>query len=307
MVSMFRAIRFWLLLHPVVSQNLDGVLSLRPELSRFVESLKLFPELELLLKDNDQQVTLLAPSNDAIAKSSTRFDKPLDWKYHLNETIRSHFIVDALLTADALNSLNSIRVLAGHELQVYGENLVEESTLVTVDLQATNGILHIVDSVLPASFDQYSLADLETQTEFLPPPGGATGRPSLVNIVDSVGREDLKPQEELGLTFLGCDSRALENIDQDYDQTINNSPSVLNGELLNKTRPTEEVLHQFVQYNLLQQNFYFDELSDGLLAASLPVGGCGHVWITKQNGRLCFGDACVLTEPQPRTYLASNG
>ena len=289
----------------VNGQRLDALLSLRPELSLFVDSIGYFPELQILLNDSSLEITVFAPSNDAL-QDNNRFKNPLDWIVHLNETMRSHFVVGAFISSDSLSERESIRVLAGHYLQVYGPGVLEDSNLVNPDLQATNGVVHVIDNALPASFDKYSLSDLDRYSEFLPPDADAV---SLVDVVDSLpgARDFLGQNFDDGATFLGCEARALQNIDADYSQRVNNAPTVLKGELLNASRPSQEVMHQFVEYNTLLQNIYYDVVTEGAVALALPAGKCGAMWISKRNGKLCFNDACVLDEPQLRTYNARNG
>jgi hypothetical protein len=191
--------------------------------------------------------------------------------------------------------------MEGHDHQIFGQQ-IEDASLATPNLQASNGILHILDHVLPASFDAYTLADMESQSELVP----LSGQKALPDVVDFVqARDDLKELRDKGMTFLACSARAMRNIDT-YTESINGAATVLDGEFLNASLKTS-TRDLFVEYSILPQNFYYDKLSNNTLALTKPISGMGHMWVTKQGDKLCFNNACVVMEPTPQMYKTSNG
>jgi hypothetical protein len=151
-----------------------------------------------------------------------------------------------------------------------------------------------------------SLANLELQSEYGP---DHLNRTSLITVIDSLpgGREELEKVRPEGQTFLGCRIRAFNRMEEYLPQTINNSTTALHGEFLNPDF-AEETFHNFLQYNIIPQNIYEENLQKGMAELTTPVADCGHMWITySKQGELCFNNGCVVQTQETRQYLASNG
>ena len=217
-----------------------------------------------------------------------------------------HVVAGQRLTQDAIfdTTKTEIPSLSGGVIRITQFNKqIEAATLIVSDVEASNGILHVVDKVFPL-FDS-SFAQLEKQPEYGP---DALDRVSLVDVVDFVnGRGVLDRVYETGATFAGCRVRAFNRMGLDYlTQTINGAQDVKTGELLNETRK-DETIRDFLEYSLLDQNFVLEDIPNGYVELVRPVAGCAHMFVTKRNGQLCFNDGCVVATPDPRTYLSSNG
>lgn len=303
-------------------ETLAQVLTDYLELSETVKILEETGIFEEFLQDENRQFTLLAPTNAAlqaderVASYLVGVDevRPL-WLGHLYGVMANHIIADEALTFDDIfdasrTSLDSMRdpILVS---QVEGTLSDRDITIVAKDVIATNGVLHIIDGVLPPEFFNNTFRNLELQPEFGPdalePP-----RMSLQSVTDFIGArdffDDFRPN---GLTQLGCRIRAFvdRNMGQDYlEQTINDSDTVQEGEFLNETRK-DETVEQFLRYSMLPYNFYADSIPRFYQELVTPLNDCGHMWITSKDGKICFNDGCIVQEPNKprREFLAANG
>jgi hypothetical protein len=126
--------------------------------------------------------------------------------------------------------------------------------------------------------------------------------------VDFVGaRSELSQYRSEGQTFVGCRIRAFNRLEEYLPQTINESPKgVIEGEFLNATFKAETI-RNFIQYSIIPKNYYLEDMEEGFAELTVPLPKCGHMWVTKRDGRLCFNNGCVVETPDPRQYLASNG
>jgi hypothetical protein len=133
------------------------------------------------------------------------------------------------------------------------------------------------------------------------------GRVALTDVVDFVdARSELSQYRSEGQTFVGCRIRAFNRLDEYLPQTINESYNVTYGEFLNETFQAETI-RNFIQYSIIPKNYYLDDMAEGFAELTVPLPKCGHMWVTKRDGRLCFNNGCVVETPDPRQYLASNG
>lgn len=94
--------------------------------------------------------TVFAPTDDAFAKlpegtvESLLKDIP-----QLTKILTYHVVADKVMFADAVN-LNSVSTVEGSSLSVDGSSgvKVNNATVVTPDVEADNGVIHVIDSVL---------------------------------------------------------------------------------------------------------------------------------------------------------------
>ena len=292
-------------------QTIPDIISSRPELSIFLDALLESGMLEGL-GDPNAKFTVFAPSNEAIEASpdfivSAMTSDPQGWIGHLHATLNNHIVPNQGLTETLVFDKTRTTIQSLQDLLEVapGNRRVGGASIVTADLVASNGYVHIVSNIIKPAFFSNSFARLELQPEYGP---DWINRTSLVDIVDFVGGRDvLKGSFEAGATFAGCRQRALNRLGLDYlKQTINGAKNVKYGELMNETLK-KETLRNFVKYQLIPTNYYLDQVPDGFTALVTPVADCGAMWITKKNKNLCFNDACVVATPKFRTYLSKNG
>jgi len=286
-------------------------------LSLFRDALHATGMLDNFLGNHSATFTVFAPTNKAFYNSPQLQqymvgldEKPYPrWHQNLKNALKQHIVVDHNyssadifdLTRDELPSLTDPIKLNQFE------TLVQDSEILEADIVATNGIMHVITTALKPLFFDQTFAQLELQSELGPDDLGRTALTDVVDFVD--GRDLLTEVNEDGTTFLGCRIRAFNRLEEYLPQTVNESPEgVIFGEFLNASYTTETV-HNFLEYSLIPRNYYNDDI-DGkqwFVELTVPVANCGHMWVTKKDGNLCFNNGCVVDEPQLREYSAMNG
>lgn len=211
---------FWLLLSTsALAQRIPEILSTRPELSSLSNYISSFPSLEEQFSTADN-FTFLAPTNDAFTKwlatNRTADYMEATFMYHLlrgvhttvsiNET--PQFISSFLTNASFSNVTNGQRVGAYRNEHVLFESALKTtSTVLTGDVVATGGVVHIIDAVLQiptggitttALMNLSYFIEIASQGNFL----SVTDRPLLDSLLT-------KPDKTL---FLPNSAKALANI-----------------------------------------------------------------------------------------------
>jgi uncharacterized surface protein with fasciclin (FAS1) repeats len=118
------------------------------------------------LSDADASFTVFAPTNEAFnALPAGTLDSLLaqESKKDLTDILTYH-VVDSKVLSSALTDGQKITTLNGQQLEVSidGDTVsINNAKVVTADVEATNGVVHIIDSVLlpAADAEQHSLAD----------------------------------------------------------------------------------------------------------------------------------------------------
>lgn len=285
-------------------------------ISIFRDALEAVDLLDTVLGNASGTYTVFAPTNAAVNASAefvlyltnlTALPRPM-WKQNLVGLLLQHIVPDMALNASEifdnqkteLSSMRDLIAINQFALAVQTAELTEEK-----DVQASNGVLHIISKVLRPKFLDESFADLELQTELGPDDLGRTALTDVVDFVD--GRNELKIIRQEGLTFVGCRIRAFNRLEEYLPQTVNEAPEgVILGEFLNASYTTETT-RNLIQYSLIPKNYYREDMENGFAELTVPLPGCGHMWVTKMDDKLCFNNGCVVDEPEPREYLASNG
>ncbi|XP_065807292.1 stabilin-2 isoform X1 [Labrus bergylta] len=119
---------------------------------------------------SDQNLTLLVPSSDAVAKMSPEEKKFWTTKGNLPSLIRNHMI-SGVYPLNTLSGLASLTSLLKTTLPVSSTNEVASvggATITASNIAATNGLIHIVDKVLvpDRKLSEGLLATLALRTDF---------------------------------------------------------------------------------------------------------------------------------------------
>jgi uncharacterized surface protein with fasciclin (FAS1) repeats len=215
-----------------------------PELSLFNESLYIFPDLVAMLQETSRlQLTVFAPLDDVITSSpEAALYTSFSWIQHLNATMRNHIVPNQAISLDSLfdGTLTSLTTIQGIiQVQSFLGLLEDSVAIVTPDLQAKNGVLHIVDHILLPAFFNSTFVNLESHDQYkASSSGNNNSNASLISVVDFVGgRPLLENYLDVGSTFVGCDQAALSSIDSYLPTTIHGAATgVLAGEFYNGTR-----------------------------------------------------------------------
>jgi uncharacterized surface protein with fasciclin (FAS1) repeats len=315
---MMRTLVMALLGTAVAAQSLRDLIMGTEEISEFRVALERTGYLEQILNelnDPDMVYTVLAPSNEAI-DGNVYFqtymkgihENPPRWHYHIERATRHHILDGvALNTTQIFDQSKDVHYsLEGPVPVSHFFNVIGGASIQVSNLKAANGFLHIIDKVIEAPFFEHSLSSLEEQPEYGP---DWLDRVSMQTIVDFVGaRSTYNNILESGQTHVGCRIRGLNRIGLFYlPQTINQSPDIKFGEFLNETW-TNRTVHDFLEYTLINRNYYNRDIPDRYQELIMATNGCSHMWVTKsRTGTLCFNDACVVATPNSREYLANNG
>lgn len=97
--------------------------------------------------------TLFAPSDDAFKRlpdgAVDRFLKPEN-KSELTRILSYHVVAGKIASADLKGKKFDRKTVEGAELAIDGTNgvMVNKSKVVTPDIKASNGVIHVLDSVL---------------------------------------------------------------------------------------------------------------------------------------------------------------
>lgn len=285
--------------------SLRDVVTNRAELSTFADVLQGAGLLDTLLDDPNQSLTLFAPTNQAL-QSSKEFreylngfeERPAWWKEHLRAAALNH-IVNQTISAVSVSSLVPIKSMYGTIARVPA---FHES-----DIEASNGILHLVNGILRPQF----FNELLMQRQSLPSEFGPEW-PSMFALAESVGgMNEFRIVRRTGSTFAGCSAKSFDKIGRDHLTQSINGASVMNDEIRNASF-SGSTKRNFIDYTIIPENIYYGNLPEDFEALVSPVANCADMWITKRNGKLCFNDGCVedidsVGAVDKGTSLASNG
>ncbi|GKY93565.1 hypothetical protein MPSEU_000323900 [Mayamaea pseudoterrestris] len=303
-----------LLLHSCANaQTVRYIINNRDDLSMFRDALVSLGLFDILLDDPKMNVTVFAPTNDVLLQDATfqlytrgqQFNPPT-WHDNLEGVMRNHIIANASLTADQVFDKEQLQSLYSELTINTFFRKVEQADIVEANKTATNGYVHIVNSLVAPPFVYDTFSNLEEEEELGP---DVLGRTSLVNVVDFVdGRSQYDMIVDRGLTHVGCRIRAFNRINDYQKWTINsvNHSGVIEAEFLNASM-VNETIHNFIQYTLVPKNYYYNDMEAGFEERIMPVPNCGHMFVTKHVDKLCFNNACTINTPDLRTFLAANG
>jgi uncharacterized surface protein with fasciclin (FAS1) repeats len=166
----------------VTTSTLRDVILNIDEISIFRQALQVTGYLDGILDDlpssdnNGTFYTVLAPLDEAMDENPffTMYMHDADahpplWHDHLNASVRQHLVVGNYTVFDFFNTVGD-EVKSMHDPLRISQFLqyIGGAGFVTVNLNCSNGILHLIDRVLEPEFYKDSLANLELQSEFGP-------------------------------------------------------------------------------------------------------------------------------------------
>jgi uncharacterized surface protein with fasciclin (FAS1) repeats len=113
----------------------------------------------------DAGLTVFAPTDDAFAALPEGLVATLlepEWILHLQDVLTYHVVAD-VVESSALSDGQVVTMLNGEPATVTissGIVMINEATVVSADVPASNGIAHVIDGVLTPSFLSRTVADL---------------------------------------------------------------------------------------------------------------------------------------------------
>merc|ERR1711981_1357720 len=136
-----------------VAKNIVELAAGTPDLSTLVTALKAGELTDAL--SGKGPFTVFAPSNEAFAKlPKSVLDRLLDPKNikELQDVLEYHVIAGAAVHKADLKSIQRVKTLEGKELAISkddrGDVRVGDARVTTADVDASNGVVHIIDHVL---------------------------------------------------------------------------------------------------------------------------------------------------------------
>lgn len=139
----------------VVDQDIVGVAQSNPDFSILVSALQKANLVETL--QGDGPFTVFAPTDAAFEKLLDELDITADQllaQPDLDKVLTYHVVSGKVMADDLTNGMNTDTV-NGEELtfDLSSDPMVNESNIITTDVEATNGVIHAIDTVLiPANF-----------------------------------------------------------------------------------------------------------------------------------------------------------
>jgi transforming growth factor-beta-induced protein len=131
-----------------------GVISKNYNLLNLLGVLNDYPELLATLSDEGEEYTVFAPNNEAIAEVQEDLGFMSDEEI---EQILLYHVVPGRILAEDLEDGQSAETAQGSTIEVTidGETVeINQATVVTADLEGSNGVVHIIDSVLMPPSDE---------------------------------------------------------------------------------------------------------------------------------------------------------
>merc|ERR1711977_813490 len=136
-----------------VAKNIVELAAGTPDLTTLVTALKAGKLTDAL--SGKGPFTVFAPSNEAFAKlPKSVLDRLLDPKNikELQDALEYHVIAGAAVHKADLKSIQRVKTLEGKELAIFrdyrGNVRVGDARVTTADVDASNGVVHIIDHVL---------------------------------------------------------------------------------------------------------------------------------------------------------------
>jgi len=152
---------------PASAQTIVDIASGDPQFSSLVNAVVAQDLASTLASEGP--FTVFAPTNDAFAKLPSYIGDILAKQPQLlTDILLYHVVADELFAADVLAE-TKIKTVGGESLRVGtrgGDAYVDNSKIVATDVEASNGVVHVIDTVLiPASVYQAVITDLRSQIQ----------------------------------------------------------------------------------------------------------------------------------------------
>lgn len=267
-------------LRAVSGQTVLEVINSIPEISEFARALTV-TGLDQVLSQQSRDFTIFAPSNDAINTdrvfktylNNQGWIKHLKWNLELmvapGVRLTDGEVFDGVMTQ--LRSLNGTLAISQAFAQV---NLVPVQTPNNI---ASHGVIHVMSGVVKNDWREYTLRNVDVHPEL---------QIGLSPILSRIGfDESLDKFVESGTSFIAGRNRAFgdDAIALGFNDTVKELRDPNNADF-----QTDAFL-----YNLIDENFYEEDIVRGYQRLLFPRNDVAHMWVTKdiERGTLRFNDA----------------
>lgn len=144
------------------------LLSASPSSSHFSDIVTNNALTELLTADSD--LTILVPNNDAIdayAAAMGMSTAEFIGSESAVEMARYHIVPEAEVAFNSLTADSIVTTALGMSMSFHVNDMVNATTVAAVDLEASNGVMHILDEVVVLSDGIYQWLDASSQHNYL--------------------------------------------------------------------------------------------------------------------------------------------
>lgn len=268
-----------------VASTILGVIQSNDQLSTLREAVKRFDDLLSSLNDKGESYTMFAPTNDAFealldvlgyASIDEVPEKTLREILHYHITSESAFLAEDFTDAQSLNTL-----LTDEAVTIYvngGTVTVNSSSVISADVQVSNGVVHIIDAVLVPSF---------IQGEYKTVLGLAEEREELSLFVESVLKyPDLKAM----LGGITANYTVFAPTNQGFETLLN---------ITNQNELADfpdHILKKFLQYHIAVETFSSSDFTVGQSIPTLLANEKISVNPDTKNGSEYLIDKSQITE-----------
>lgn len=130
-------------------QNIVEIAAEAGSFNTLVEAVKAADLVETLAGDGP--FTVFAPTDEAFAQIPTETLQALLADKEALSSVLTYHVVPGKVMAEEVVNLTSARTANGQEIQIKswgGKVMVNDATIITTDIEATNGVIHVIDKVI---------------------------------------------------------------------------------------------------------------------------------------------------------------
>ena len=258
--------------------------------------------LDAVLADETREFTVFAPTDDAFAAlGQDTINALLADPEALTDILLYHVLADANVDSGTAISLAGTSVQAANEddLQISltdGSLFINTSKVITADVVATNGTIHVIDSVLlpPAGDDSASQDDS----------AGEPVEPQLSNIVDTALAAGsfntlAAALEATGLVPVLADEKATFTVFAPTDEAF----AALGQETIDALLADPDTLRDILLYHVISGQSVNAETAISLAGSSVTTANGDDIDLSLDAGRLFINQSQVTATD----VAASNG
>jgi transforming growth factor-beta-induced protein len=264
----------------LTGNTIGGTAQANENLSSFISAIKT-AGLTSMVTSPDQSFTVFAPNNTAFANAKSILDILMETgnKTKLDDTLKYHIVNSKLLVGN-LTDGQIIQTLNGLPLKVRiikGETYINNAKIIQGDINASNGVIHILDEVLlPGTFSDMS--------------GTIADAPNLSTFLNAITLSDLSVKlanANAGITVFAPINTAFSNI----QDTTN---SLLKTE--NKSQLQNTINNHMIETEIFSKEMTNGQVIKTMGGASLTISiENGTIYVSGKNGKAKVIDADIKT------------
>merc|ERR1719502_857669 len=139
------------LFHPSSADTIAEIATITPDLSILLSAVGAADDsVGALLGNAEATLTVFAPTNDAFGKiDSTALDALLEDKPALTSVLQYHVLDSVVRSTDLTNKMYAPTATGDKVFVRVGDSvMINDATVTTANVEADNGVVHIIDTVL---------------------------------------------------------------------------------------------------------------------------------------------------------------